>query len=75
MNTLQQRSAGTRLAVRFLRTWQNYMPGDTASFPPQIARGLVARRTAEAVNVRTEGEPPPEGPWAVRVPLHVVKSL
>jgi hypothetical protein len=58
-------------AVRFIRTWQSYMPGDVATFPGPISRRLVAAGRAERVNLAIEDEnnPAPEGAeWATRMP-------
>jgi hypothetical protein len=67
-----QAISGVTHAVRFVRTWQSYMPGDVATFPVAIARRLVAAGRGERVNVMVEDEnnpAPPDAEWATRLPL------
>jgi hypothetical protein len=61
-------NAGARLAVRFVRRWQNYFRGDVASFPSRMAARLVDRSYAEAVNIAEVAEPPEGAQWALRPP-------
>lgn len=67
-----QTPSGMTHAVRFVRTWQTYMPGDVATFPVAIARRLVAAGRGERVNIMVEDEEhpaPPDAEWATRIPL------
>lgn len=69
---IRQREAGVTYAVRFVRVWNSYMPGDVATFTAVVARRLVAGGRAERVNVTVEDEehPAPENAeWATRLPL------
>jgi|HubBroStandDraft_3_1064219.scaffolds.fasta_scaffold00005_43 hypothetical protein len=71
------RGPDTMLAVRFVKTWNSYMAGDVATFPPAIARRLVARRYAEAINPAAPGTLPPEDGrwhWDIRPPNLVDKA-
>lgn len=62
-------SGGPTYAVRFVRTFQSYYPGDVATFPQDMARRLVAARRAEPVNVIPDGPVPEGGIFAMRYPI------
>jgi hypothetical protein len=59
---------GRGFAVRFMRQWQNYFPGDVATFPARMAAGLVSRRIARAVDIAEPGNVPTGAPLAIRGP-------
>lgn len=61
---------GRRLAVRFLRRWQNYFAGDVATFPARMSAGLVDRGIAERVNIARvpETEIPEGAALSLRMP-------
>ncbi|MGA7055333.1 MAG: hypothetical protein WBZ37_29545 [Mycobacterium sp.] len=50
----------TSAMVRFERPWSNYIPGDVATFPLDVARTLVGNRVAHAVQVQQPPRPPPK---------------
>jgi hypothetical protein len=63
-----------QLAVRFTRQWQQYYPGDVATFPARMATGLVSRRFAQRVDI-LDGPAPSPGLLAMRGPgRHVSKD-
>ncbi|HSR78752.1 MAG TPA: hypothetical protein VLN57_19410 [Xanthobacteraceae bacterium] len=75
MNTPQppRVSGGPTFAVRFIRPWHSYYPGDCATFPARDARSLVARRYAERINM-PDGPPPEGGQFALRYPTAQVNK-
>lgn len=60
---------GPTFAIRFTRIFQNYYPGDVATFPQHMARQLVAARRAEPVDVIADGPVPENGRFAMRYPV------
>ena len=75
MNTQTPRtSGGPTFAVRFIRPWHHYYPGDCATFPQHYARQLVARRYAERITLMPEGPLPEGGQFAMRYPTGQVNK-
>jgi hypothetical protein len=73
MSYTRHMAGAASLAVRFIRPWDVYMPGDVASFPADAARQMVGRRVAERVNI-APGPAPDGGEYALRYPAAQVNK-
>lgn len=63
-----------KLAVRFTRQWQQYYPGDVATFPARMSAGLVTRQMAQRVDI-IDGQAPEARLLAMRGPgRHIGKN-
>ena len=61
-------------AVRFTKSWSNYIAGDVATFPIAQARELVGNRVAEPVQQVHPPRPPGEAPTPQRQVASVVRK-